>query len=93
MRDTTAVKLQLLAPDLLRGKIPNPCPISAQRALAILRILQDGEWHTAKEISLATGIGAKYACDILRTCQNAWGLASHQRNGWMLIKKNSVIIV
>jgi hypothetical protein len=93
MRDTSTNKLALLAPDLLQGKIPNPCPVSAQRAIAILKILQDGEWHTAREISLATGIGAKYARDILRTCQNAWGLASHQRNGWMLVGKDSVVIV
>lgn len=93
MRESTVDKLRALAPDLIKGNYPNPCPISAQRAIAILQILEDGQWHTAKEMSQTTGIGTKYVRDILRTCQNAWGLATHHRNGWMLVKSNSVIII
>ena len=93
MRDTSASKLQLLAPDLLLGKIPNPCPVSAQRAIAILQILQDGEWHTSKAIALELELTPKYVADILRTCKDAWELASSTRNGWMLPQKYSVIIV
>jgi hypothetical protein len=93
MRDTSANKLQLLAPDLLQGKIPNPCPISAQRAITILQILQDGEWHTSTAIAIELELTPKYVADILRTCKDAWELASHTRNGWMLPQKHSVIIV
>ncbi|MBN3948424.1 MAG: hypothetical protein HWQ38_18995 [Nostoc sp. NMS7] len=91
MRDTS--KLQLLAPDLLLGRIPNPCPVSAQRAIAILKILEDGEWHTAGAIASQLGVKPKYVADILRTCKDAWKLASHTRNGWMLPQKYSSIIV
>jgi hypothetical protein len=84
MRDTSADKLQLLAPDLLLGKIPNPCPVSAQRAIAILEILQDGKWHTSTVIAVKLELTPKYVADILRTCKDAWKLTSHTRNGWML---------
>jgi DNA-binding IscR family transcriptional regulator len=93
MRDSTTVQLSALAPNLLLGEYPDPCPISAQRAIAILEILQDGEWHTTKAIAARLGIKRKYVADILRACKEAWGLASSRGNGWMLLKKGSVIIV
>lgn len=93
MRDTSANKLALLAPGLLQGKIPNPCPVSAQRAIAILKILQDGQWHTSEDIAEQLGMSSKYVGDILRSCKESWELASSTRNGWMLPQKHSVIIV
>lgn len=93
MLDTTSDNLTLLAPALLKGDVPVPCPVIAQRAIAILKILKDGEWHTSTAIAKRVHIKPKYASDILRACKEPWGLASHTRNGWMLPQKHSVIIV
>ncbi|MBD2364502.1 hypothetical protein H6G36_25570 [Anabaena minutissima FACHB-250] len=93
MQKSTIDNLQQLAPDILVGKLPYPSPAYAQHAISILRILDDGEWHTAGEIAAELGIGKKYVRDILRTCKDPWGLAVSNPKGWMLVKENSVIIL
>lgn len=93
MRESTIEQLRSLAPDLLVGKLPYPIPAAAQHAISILKILDDGEWHTAAEIAEELGIGKKYVRDILRTCKEPWGLAVSNPYGWMLVKNSSAIIV
>lgn len=93
MNETTINNLRSIAPQLLTGKSPYPAPSYAQHALSILKILDDGEWHTAGEIAEQIGIGKKYVRDILRACKDDWGLAFSNPQGWMLVKDNSVIIV
>jgi DNA-binding IscR family transcriptional regulator len=92
MQQQTIDKLKEIAPILLAGKIPNPAPIHAQRAIAILAILQDGKWHTSEEIAEEVGISKSHTKQILYACRDAWNLAS-SNDGWMLAKKNSIIIV
>jgi len=84
MKDTTAIALKAIARDLILGIAPKPCPVIAQRAIAILNVLEDREWHTANEIAETTQIGSKYARDICRACQSEWGLLSHRRKGWQM---------
>jgi biotin operon repressor len=95
MQESTAQSLRAVAPAILEGTIKGNEPFTpkvVQRAIAILAVLSDGEWHTTVELSEKLGIGRKYAADILRTVQDDWGLASHRRNGWLLVQKDSVII-
>jgi biotin operon repressor len=93
VQKTTLDNLRSLAPDLLVGKLPYPIPAYAQHAISILKILDDGEWHTAAEIAEELGIGKKYVRDILRTCKEPWGLAVSNPHGWMLVKPDSIIIL
>lgn len=95
MRDSTIAYLKAIAPLLLEGKHSNPCPIVEQRAIAILKILRDYEWHTATEISEQLGIGRHYANDILKAVQNDWGLISQtsRTKGWKMLKDNEPIII
>ncbi|PHJ64955.1 hypothetical protein VF04_03990 [Nostoc linckia z7] len=93
MDNSTIAQLKELAPDLLQGKIPSPCPVTAQRAIALLEILKDGNWHTATEMGKRLGIAPKYVNDILRACSQSWALASSTKNGWMLVREDSVMIV
>jgi len=87
MKDTTAIALSTIARDLMLGIAPKPCTVIAQRAIAILKVLEDGEWHTANEIAEATEIGSKYARDLCRICQPEWGLLSHRRKGWQMLSQ------
>lgn len=92
MRDTAALKLQQIAPSLLEKKAKSTSA-SGQKAIAIRKILKDGKWHTSKDIAAKLNISRKYASDILRACKEPWGLASSRRHGWMMVKKDSVIII
>lgn len=84
MQPTTALALKAVAQSIRTGAIPNPCPVIVQRAIAVFKILDDGQWHTATQIAAATGIGAKYARDICRACASEWGLYSHRSKGWWM---------
>ena len=88
MQQSTLKSLRLLAPDLLVGKLPYPIPVYCQHAVSILKILDDGEWHTAAKIAEELGIGKKCVRDILRTCKEHWGLDTANPRGWMLAKKD-----
>lgn len=68
MQPSTVQSLQSHAAALLAGTLPRPNKTES-RAMAIDRILQDGEWHTSAEIGAAVGIGQKYATDLLRAMQ------------------------
>lgn len=91
MQKSTIDSLRSLAPDLIRGKLPYPIPAHCQHALAILEILRDGEWHTARQIGEKLGIGKKYAGDILRVCREPWKLKVSNPKGWMLVKKQEKV--
>lgn len=84
MQLATVEILQAVAPALFRGEIPNPCPVVVQRAIAILDVLSDGQWHTAATIAVRIGISRKYAYDILSAVKNNYGLLTHRRKGWKL---------
>ncbi len=86
MRDSTIIQLQALAPALLLGKQLNPCPVGVQRAMSILEILKDGQWHKKQDIASQLEITPKYVGDILRACKKAWGLKSSPKHGWVLHK-------
>lgn len=88
MRDATAQNLRAVAPKILSGEIKGAEPFTPEivkKAIAILEILKDREWHTATQISETANIGAKYARDILQTCSQEWSLESHRRNGFRLM--------
>lgn len=87
MQKSTIEKLKKLAPDLLLGKLPYPIPATVQQAISILKILEDGKWHTAAEIAEELGIGKKYVRDILRTCKEPWALEMSNPQGWKLNKR------
>lgn len=85
MQLSTAENLRAVAPQILSGQYTADtpfCPEVVKRAIAILEILKDGNWHTAAAISNQLGIGSKYTRDILRVCAEAWGLEAHRRNGF-----------
>ncbi|WP_088893186.1 hypothetical protein [Leptolyngbya ohadii] len=85
MQESTAQNLRAVAPKILSGEIKKDAPFTPEvvkRAIDILEVLRDGQWHTATEIAQSLDIGAKYARDVLRVCAEAWELESHRRNGW-----------
>jgi GTP-sensing pleiotropic transcriptional regulator CodY len=88
MHPSVSKHLNSVAAELLIGNVSKPSPISEQRALQILEILKDGEWHTASEISNQIGISRKYVADILRACKTPWNLesATSRYKGWKLAK-------
>lgn len=95
MRDSTAKYLKSIAPKLLKGELSKPTPVIEQRAIDILEILQDYQWHTSGEIAERLGIGRKYVNDILRVVQVDWGLMSQpsRTKGWKMLKEGEAIIV
>lgn len=90
MRETTKAKLRLIAPELILGHNPKPCPITIQRAIAILEILKDGNWHTSKDIGDRLNLGEKYVKEILMVCKQSWELQAIRGNngGWKLNGKH-----
>lgn len=94
MRDSTARYLKSIAPKLLKREVSKPALVIEQRAIDILKILQDYEWHTSGEIAERLGIGRKYVNDILRVVQVDWGLISQtsRTKGWKMLKDNEPII-
>lgn len=96
MHQSVKEHLKTVAPVLLQGKgATHPTPVVEQRALEILEILQDYEWHTARQIAEQLGLSASYVGDILRSVQNDWSLiSSTSRNeGWKMLKDNEPIII
>jgi transcription initiation factor IIE alpha subunit len=89
MQQSTINHLKLVAANLLQGKVSTPTSVVEQRAFAILKILNDGEWHTATEIADQLELKPKYIRDILRTVQDDWNLQciSSKHKGWRLPKK------
>lgn len=64
-------------------------PVSVQRAQQILKVLADGQWHTASEIlEIMNNQGGKklksaeYVRSILNTCSTGWAIESHKRKGY-----------
>lgn len=87
MRNTTAQQLRAVAPQILSGQITGDepfCPDVVKRAIAILDILKDREWHTARDVGEQLGLTAKYTRDLIATCAESWELESHRRNGFKL---------
>ena len=86
MQPSTVQFLKSIAPNLLRGEVSNSSPLVQQRAIAILEILKDYEWHTSKAIADQLGISRRYVQDILRAVQPSWGLISSTsyKQGWRL---------
>ncbi len=97
MKDSAIAHLKSVAPKLLKGETSTPTPILEQRAIAILKVLEDYEWHTSVEIAQRVGIGRKYAADILRVVANDWSLMSQRGSGedvgWKMIRDGEPIII
>lgn len=90
MDKNTTAKLKEMASQLIKGEAPSPCPIVGQRAIAILKVMADGKWHTTTQIAQQLGIGKKYVSDILRAVQHECGLISQKGGkeggrGWKLL--------
>lgn len=60
MQLSTIEYLTRISPGLLQGKFPTPCPLTAQRAIAMLYILQDNQWHTSKAIATPNNFALKH---------------------------------
>jgi hypothetical protein len=84
MQETTIAMLKEIAPHLIRDEVPVPCPVVVQRAILILDLLRDGEWHTARAIAEELDMNVKYTRQICQTCKQPWGLQSHRGKGWLL---------
>ena len=96
MQPSTAQNLRAIAPQILSGQVTGNEPFASpaiKSAIAVLAILNDGEWHTSKELAEQTGLSRNYVSAILTACKDEWGLASHRRNGWMMVKNDSAIVV
>jgi hypothetical protein len=63
-----------------------------RHVIAIYELLKDGDWHTSKEIMLATGSKSKqHTCCFMRSLKNPLGLASGQQ-GYCIVTKHTVLI-
>ena len=82
--------LKSIAASLFQQTYADFCPpISIQRAQQILKVLADGQWHTATEILAAMNQrggrnlkSAEYVRSILNACSTGWAIESHKRKGY-----------
>lgn len=92
MERSTIEDLISKAPALLKGEVSRFSTKVEQRALQILEILKDGEWHTPSEVATLVGISKKYVSDILRAVEKPWDLET-KREGrdkekyWRIVKE------
>ena len=63
-----------------------------QKAIAIHKLLSDGNWHNAKDISKVIGLSAGTTIDLVGALKEPFGLASQTRRGYMMVTKDSIII-
>lgn len=90
MDTITKQYLKSIAASLFQQTYSEPCPpISVQRAQQILKVLADGQWHTATEILEAMNQqggkklkSAEYVRSILNACSTGWAIESHKRKGY-----------
>lgn len=87
---TTKLYLKAIAGSLFNETYSEPCPpVSVQRAQQILKILSDGQWHTASEMLETMNEqggkqlkSAEYVRSILNTSSTGWAIESHKRSGY-----------
>lgn len=84
MNEEQLAKLPTVAQNILLTK--QPTNKHQKMLLAIWDVLQDGEWHTSKEISLLVNRSHKYLENIMTPLKTAWGLASGKK-GYSLPKQ------
>jgi prophage antirepressor-like protein len=68
-----------LLPDFL-----TPMTIMNLRARQLNTVLQNGEWHLAKDIAKMLGLN-EYVRQILRSHKASWGLESRRMKGYRLV--------
>jgi len=59
-----------------------------QKAIAIHKLLSDGEWHNAKDISKVIGLSTGTTLDLVGALKESFGLASHTRRGYMMLNRS-----
>jgi hypothetical protein len=55
-----------------------------QKAIAIHKLLSDGNWHNAKDIAKVVGLSTGTTLDLVQALKEPFGLASHTRRGYMM---------
>jgi len=55
-----------------------------QKAIAVHKLLSDGEWHNAKDIGKVIGLSTGTTLDLVGALKEPFGLASHTRKGYMM---------
>lgn len=89
MNKEQLVRLPIVAQNIILTK--RPTNKQQEMLLAVWGILQDGEWHTSKEISDRVNRSHKYLENIMPSLKEAWGLASG-REGYLLPSKYPIIV-
>jgi transposase len=86
MDSKTIANLAASLPDLIDGKIKYPSK-SQQLAIALYKILQDGEWHTTASLALKEKKSKSYVSRILSTMRQPLGLKYKKSAdaGWKLL--------
>ena len=55
-----------------------------QKAIAIHKLLSDGEWHNAKEIGSDIGLCDRSTRNLVGVLKKPFAIASHTRQGYMM---------
>jgi len=59
-----------------------------QKAIAIHKLLSDGQWHNAKDIAKMIGLSTRTTLDLVQALKEPFGLASHTRLGYMMVNRS-----
>jgi biotin operon repressor len=73
-----------IAPKRILGK-------AEQQVIAIHNLLNDGEWHTAQEISDLIGVSKRTVHNVMRSLINPFAIASGQQ-GYTIPQKHTILI-
>lgn len=84
MQQTTVQNLRAVASQILAGQYTKEtpfCPEVVKRAIDVLEVLKDGDWHTAAQVGADLGLGKRYVHQVIQACSEAWGIERSGRKG------------
>lgn len=80
------------ANDYLNGGFDTQFPNKTeQQVIAIHKVLNDGEWHTAQEIADRLELGKRHTQNIMRSLVTPFAIASGQQ-GYCIPQKHTILI-